>query len=152
MLAEHPSLGAYHFICEPVICDPEVSGPQANFIFTENEMHTEKLFSSESATSYTKDAFHEFVVKGLNDKVRPFELGTKAARDVVLDVSANGSIVLKYGPKAADSDHLKAAESFGELFDLIFHERIQEADEFYEHRIAKNLSPEEKSISRQAFG
>ena len=40
---------------------------------------------------------------------------------------------------------------FGRDFDLIFLDRIREADEFYEGLMHKNLSPEEMLISKQSY-
>lgn len=40
---------------------------------------------------------------------------------------------------------------FGEFFDIIFKDRIREADEFYSGLLHKNLSREEVAISRQAY-
>ena len=40
---------------------------------------------------------------------------------------------------------------FGRDFDTIFNDRIREADEFYKGLLPKNLRPQEKVISRQAY-
>lgn len=40
---------------------------------------------------------------------------------------------------------------FGEYFDIIFKDRIREADEFYDGLLHTNLSQQEVAISRQAY-
>ena len=40
---------------------------------------------------------------------------------------------------------------FGEYFDIVFKDRIREADEFYSGLLHKNLGLQEVAISRQAY-
>ncbi|MFY0579505.1 hypothetical protein ACN28S_39305 [Cystobacter fuscus] len=43
------------------------------------------------------------------------------------------------------------AQLFGESFDTLFAQRIAEADEFYDSRLPRTLSPEERRVARQAY-
>src|ERR1051326_4859189 len=72
--AEHPSLGRFHLPCAP---GPDGAAPQ--WLFTDNETNTQKLFGAPNANRYVKDAFHEFVVHGNKAAVNPAGAGTKAA-------------------------------------------------------------------------
>src|SRR5208282_1263563 len=42
-----------------------------NWLFTENETNSQKLFGADNWTPYVKDAFHEYVVQGNTAAVNP---------------------------------------------------------------------------------
>src|SRR5262249_7557536 len=48
----------------------------SEWLFTENETNSERLFGSPNASPYVKDAFHRFVINGERDAVNPAERGT----------------------------------------------------------------------------
>src|SRR5262249_17614256 len=74
LLAEHLSLGRFHLACAP---GPD--GSAADWVFTDNETNTQRLFGSPNTNSFVKDAFHQYVVFGRKDAVNPAGVGTKAA-------------------------------------------------------------------------
>src|SRR5437667_2779 len=74
LLADHLSLGHFHLACAP---GPNESAPE--WLFTDNETNTQKLFGAPNSHPFVKDAFHEFVVHGRVEAVNPAGVGTKAA-------------------------------------------------------------------------
>ncbi|MFC7528672.1 glucosidase [Actinoplanes sp. GCM10030250] len=103
-------------------------------LFTENE--------TRGAGGYVKDAFDRYVVHGEKDAVNPAGVGTKAAADVVLEVPAGGSAVVRahFGPSPL-------ADGFDELVDL----RRAESGEFYDRLLADRLGEQERQVVRQAL-
>ncbi|HKQ96368.1 MAG TPA: glucosidase, partial [Candidatus Polarisedimenticolia bacterium] len=89
IVAEHATLAKMQFAAAP---GPDGKPPE--WLFTENETNTERLFGSENKTPYVKDAFHEHVVGGRHDRVNPEKRGTKAAALYKMMVPAGGQVVV----------------------------------------------------------
>ncbi len=149
--ADHETLGRFVLRADQ---------PGAGWIFTENETNPRVFESGLSAvvgaarravglggaSGPYKDAFHEFVVAGDRSAVRD-DGGTKAAAVHVFDVPTGDQVVLclRLTAEAAASP-----TPFAD-FATIFAARIREADAFYADRLPVAPSPEERSISRQAY-
>jgi hypothetical protein len=142
VLAEHSTLGRMRFVAAPT-----PSGQEPELLFTENETNNERLFGSASASPYVKDAFHEYVVRGRDEAVNPAQVGTKAAAHYVLDVPAEGKVVLKLRLFAEAESPVTP---FGHAFNWVFESRLREADEFYETRLA-HLGEDERRVARQGY-
>ncbi len=142
VLAEHATLGRMRFVAGSA-----PSGQQPELLFTENESNNERLFGSKSASPYAKDAFHEYVVRGRKGAVNPGQVGTKAAAYYVLDVPAEGKVVLQLRLFAEDES---PKTPFGHAFNWVFESRMREADEFYETRLA-HLGEDERRVARQGY-
>jgi hypothetical protein len=115
------------------------------WLFTDNETNNERLFGTPNATPYVKDAFHEWLVHGRQDRVNAAGEGTKAAALYRFDVPAGGEVVVrlrltedKAGPAGFDD------------FDAIFALRREEADAFYATR-APSASDTDRAIVRQGY-
>ncbi len=134
LIATQPTLGSFHFAVET----------EAPFLFTENETNNARLFSSENASPFVKDAFHEFVVHGKTDAVNPQRVGTKAAAHYALEIPAQGEVVLRMRLTT------QSAATFAD-FENVFAQRIAEADAFYETKIPEGLSADQRNIVRQAY-
>ena len=141
LAAEHPTLGQFHLVAEPLLGDTGVTQ-----LFTDNETNTERLYGVPNANPYTKDAFHSYLVQGKTEAVNPDEIGTKAAVHYPLQFAAGETITLKLR-LLAQADAPDTA--FGEAFDRIFNRRIQEADAFYA-ALPDSLKFEERQVVRQA--
>jgi hypothetical protein len=119
------------------------------WLFTENETNNQRLFNSENASPYVKDAFHEWLIHNRQEAVNPNGTGTKAAAHYRLTVPAGGSgVVCLRLTKAADA----TAAPFGDAFDQLLSTRQQEADAFYELISPPSLSPDARRVMRQALG
>ena len=127
-------LGLYHLHAAAAS-----DGTVPRWLFTENDTNSQRLFGIPNASTYTKDAFHRYVIEGEVEAVNPAQTGTKAAAHYQLTIPARGHVTLK----------LRLAEaSAKETVSSIFEERIREADEFYSTIVKSNVGHAE--IQRQA--
>jgi Glycosyl hydrolase family 63 C-terminal domain len=133
--ASHPRLGEYTLQCDGA---PEL-------LFTENESNAFRLWGQPNPSPYVKDAFHQYVISGMQDAVNPARRGTKAAAHYVLEVPAGGSKVLRLrlSPKAK-------ADGFGKL-NQVFDDRLADANEFYDRITPNSLTEDERRVHRQAL-
>jgi hypothetical protein len=130
--------GSRWFYCEG---NPET-------LFTENESNGQKLWGAGSA-GYAKDAFHEYVIRGVTTAVNPSASGTKAAGHYRFKVAPGRSAVVKL--RLTDNQMSPAGSAFAD-FDGIFAERKKDADEFYSAVNPANATDDAKKVMRQALG
>jgi hypothetical protein len=140
--AEHASLGRYTFAAGAAGEGPD--GEHPVLLFTENETNVARLFGGANESPFVKDAFHEYVIHGRHDAVNPEGVGTKAAALYRLSIPAGRQVTVKLRLSAGDV-------SLGASFDRIFDERMREAEAFYESRLPKALSSDERSAVRQGY-
>jgi hypothetical protein len=140
---DHSSLGRYTFVAGP---GPDGRIPEV--LFTENETNAKRLYGTDPASPYVKDAFHEAVVHGREDAVNPAKTGSKAAPHYVVDVPATSEIVLKLRLAAAGD---VAADPLGPGFDAVFEERMRETDAAYASILPAGATEDERRVQRQAF-
>jgi hypothetical protein len=127
----HPSLGMRFVTMH--------GNPQ--LLFTDNETNTERLWNYRSNNGYYKDAFHEYLIHGRNDAVRPANYGTKACGLYSADVAPGMPFEIRIR-LSADNSNVD--------FNSVFLSRIAEADDFYSFAPAF-LSPDGRMVQRQAF-
>jgi hypothetical protein len=142
LVGEHVSFGKHYFVAGPA---PDRKSPQ--FLFTENETNTQKLFSTNNYMPYVKDAFHEYLIHGKTDAVNPDAVGTKVAAYYKLVIPAGKEVVIRL---RLSNQKLSPKESLDQEFDKVFGARIREADEFYAAHVSAKLNAQEKLIVRQA--
>ena len=135
--APHPSLGNFFLSFE-----------KATPLFTNNESNRRLLYNSDNITPYTKDAFNEFLVHKKKEAVNPKNSGSKFGAYYHLHFKPHETKTIKLHLYAKEE---APAEPFGEEFDHTFSLRKKECDDFYAEKISQELSPERKSISRQAY-
>ncbi|OWK46782.1 MGH1-like glycoside hydrolase domain-containing protein [Fimbriiglobus ruber] len=141
VLAEHQTLGRFSLTA---------NGPgrlSPDWLFTDNETDTERVFGVPNKTPYIKDAFHEYLIRGQTGAVNPTNAGTKAAAVYRLDLPASGTAVVDLRLRPAEIK----GEPFGPEFDGIFADRVREADAFYAARHHHKLATEEQKVVRQAY-
>ncbi|MBM3288814.1 MAG: glucosidase [Candidatus Hydrogenedentes bacterium] len=144
IVARHVTFGRYFF------CADAGPGPApAQWLFTENETNTERLFGATNHGPCVRDAFHEYVVHGKTDAVSPKLQGTKAARHYALDIAAGASVTLKMR-LCSEADAPKEPP-LGPSFDAVFGARIEEADAFYAARTPHIANGEDRNVARQAY-
>jgi hypothetical protein len=114
------------------------------WLFTDNETNGRRLFGIQDARGHFKDAFHEFVVEGNAQAVRPDQRGTKAATHYRLEVPAGGRAVVRL--RLSADAHVGPFAGFDDLIER----RRQEADGFYD-RLQKGLSADQRLVQRQAL-
>jgi len=137
--ASHAVLGARELHCEGT----------PTLLFTENETNNKRLFGSDNATPYVKDAFHEYLVNHRAEAVNPAASGTKAAAHYELAVPAGGSASVRL--RLIDTQPRATPGLFGAVFDEIFAARNREADDFYRAITPATLSSDEARVMRQAL-
>ncbi|MGB7439382.1 MAG: hypothetical protein WBR26_16005 [Candidatus Acidiferrum sp.] len=143
-------------------------------LFTENETNYVKLFNYRERVPYVKDAFHEYVIHENKQAVNPALSGTKMAAHSVFHIPPGQAATIKLrltdtdplgsmdpelpwaGSNAAAGQHtatlgILAPGDFGTAFDTLFSSRMKEADEFFDSRIPRRLSPDARMVVRQAY-
>ncbi len=116
------------------------------WLFTENETNSVRLFNTPCYTPYVKDAFHERVVHGRTEAVHPKQHGTKAAAWQHFQHAPGESRVVRLRWRVGEE---APATWFGPGFDQLIDQRRAEADAFYAPVLRG--SPEERTVARQAF-
>ncbi|HXV27483.1 MAG TPA: glucosidase [bacterium] len=148
--AVHSSLGKRYLFAEG---NPE-------FLFTENDTNNQRLFGVPNKDPYVKDGIHDYIIHGRKDTVKEGKNGTKASLHYHLDVKPGKehTIRLRLTDKSSHFYIKPAGVGGGKEgghpfrdFDSIFEMRLKEADEFYENLTVKELSPDHKSVQRQAL-
>jgi hypothetical protein len=135
VVASHPELGERSLRADGA---PE-------WLLTENDTNTERLFGIANHTPYVKDGFDQFVVHGRREAVNPDGRGTKAAAHYQVTVPAGASRVLRL--RLSDTGAGVAASEFDAVVDA----RQREADEFYASVIPSSLDPDATNVARQAL-
>ena len=138
----HAELGQRYFMADGA----------SEFLFTENETNTERLFNTANRTPYVKDAFDSFIVHGRRDAVNAEKRGTKTAAHFNLTVPAGGSRVIRVRLSDVMPGAGKKGQSgsFGD-FDAVMDTRRKEANEFYASVIPSKLTDDQKNVMRQAL-
>jgi hypothetical protein len=124
-----------------------VFGDAPNLLFTENETNNGRLYHSDNASPWVKDAIHDYVVAGRADAVNPSRAGTKASAHYVIELGQGEERVIRL--RLTDTTATPGVAT--EEFDAVFDRRRREADEFYADVIPVDLSDDAKNIMRQAF-
>ncbi|MEM7030703.1 MAG: glucosidase [Chloroflexota bacterium] len=133
--ADHPTAGTYYLYAEQ---------PQ-QWLFTNNETNETKLYGTQNATPYVKDAFHRFLIDNETKAVNPAQVGTKAAAHFVhaIEAGATKTIRLRLTNMAIEAPF--------DTFEATFTQRVAEADDFYNVIQAVDLTEDEKRVQRQAL-
>jgi hypothetical protein len=139
---DHASLNRFYFA---VSADPDNEYPQ--FLFTENETNTHRLFNESNSSLYVKDAFHDYVIHARKEAVNPEKKGTKAAAVYHLNLAAQAEIDIRC---RLFSEKERPENFFDKNFEKIFNQRIKETDDFYLAHTPQGCTEEEHRILRQA--
>jgi hypothetical protein len=131
----HKSLGQFQFSAEG----------DFELLFTENETDTERFWGWRGTNKYYKDAFHEYVIHGKKEALRPDGKGTKASFVYRLNLQPGEARAFYFRLNRKGSTDLPRPRWEG-----VFQQRIQEANDFYE-TFDDRLTPAGKLVQRQAF-
>jgi hypothetical protein len=134
-----PHLGSYQLSCREA----------GEWVFTDNETNSQRLWGEANATPYQKDGFHRWVVEGEKGAINPAGEGSKAAC-VLQHTLASGeewvvALRLSRTPEGATVPAAVPADPFGPEFAATFAAREQEWLDYFEHRVP-NLSEEDRRI------
>ncbi|MGN6354437.1 MAG: MGH1-like glycoside hydrolase domain-containing protein [Parafilimonas sp.] len=115
--------------------------------FTDNETNTEIITGTPNKSIFTKDAFHNAVIKKKNiTELRKRKTGTKfaAVYNFNIEAGATKTIYCRFS-----NDLLK--KPFYKGFENIFNKRKKEADAFYDSVLPKKINEDLRNIQRQAL-
>jgi len=135
--AEHPELGTRFLHCEG---EPEL-------LFTNNETNTWRLYGAPNPSAWVKDAFHEYVVRGLHQLVNPEGTGTKAAARYRFTLAPGQAATVRLRLMMPT---VRGANPFAG-FDALLSARRRESDEFYRALAPPRASADEVAVMRQAL-
>jgi hypothetical protein len=111
-------------------------------LFTENESNSQRLWRWGDGQSYSKDAFHRYLIERDHNAVNPDETGTKACGLYQFDLEPGADKVLHFRLWAGDEPQPDIHQ--------VFVNRIEEANDFYGFAPAR-LSDDARMVQRQAF-
>ena len=144
LLAEHVTLGRFRFAAEAAS-----DGTEFDWLFTDNETNTERLYGVPNERPYAKDAFHEYVVDARPSATNTGNFGTKAAAHYQLKIPREATVKVRL---RLFSETEPAEQVFGIGFRNTLDDRIEEAEQFYSRIIPAELGPQERLVARQAYG
>jgi hypothetical protein len=134
--AEQAEIGTYELSCEGVPV----------YLFTDNETNEER-FGGKSASAYTKDAFHRYLLHGEKNAVNPAQRGTKATAHYDLKIGAGKSLTVRLRLSKVELVKRPPFADFASMMEL----RRKEADDFYQLVLPQHVTDDEKLVMRQAF-
>ncbi len=115
--------------------------------FTDNETNTEIITGTPNKSIFTKDAFHNAVIKKKNiTELRKRKTGTKfaAVYNLNIEAGATKTIYCRFS-------NLLLKKPFYKDFENIFDKRKKEADAFYDSVLPKKINEDLRNIQRQAL-
>ncbi|HEX2056692.1 MAG TPA: glucosidase [Nitrospiraceae bacterium] len=133
----HEYYGYRRLLCEGV----------PDLLFTENETNTRRLYGEQDGPRYVKDGINDYVVNGEKEAVNPDAVGSKAAARYVLSLPPGGDATIRLWLTNVTDDAVLTRETH----DLVFRQRIEEADEYYDSLAPADLSEDGRQVQRQAF-
>ncbi|GAB4278281.1 MAG: glucosidase [Opitutales bacterium] len=140
---KHPTLQTFFFHASPA---PGNKAPE--FLFTHNETNHKALWGTKNSTPFVKDAFHRYIIHQQQNAINPKGEGTKAGILYSLTLKAGQSQTVTM--RLFSKEEAPRGKPLGPTFQSTIQKRIEETDAFYTKISPKNLSPEERSIERQA--
>ena len=132
----HPKLGDYFLSFE----EPD------QWLFTNNETNTERLYGKKNKTPYVKDLFHDAVVGNDFSITQGVSQGSKFSPMFQRKVEGGAEVELRlrFSRKRSGIEGLRTE------FDQVLADRKSEADEFYS-QFVKGDCAETANVQRQAF-
>ncbi len=120
-------------------------GADGELLFTENDTNFERLYRQPNQVLYVKDGIHQYVIDRLPDRINPERVGTKAAAHfrAVLEPGTSLTVRVRFADSAQSTPFAD--------FDVIFDQRVQEADEFYAAIQPASMTDDERRVQRQAY-
>ncbi len=138
----HATLGQFVFRADTF------DGHPPKLLFTENETNLARLFHAENYYPYVRDAFHEYLIRGVGTAINPANMGTKCGAYYGVLLQPGASVTIRLRLSAEDE---QPAQPFGAEFDRAFKQRTKEADDFYAARIPGTLTASQQQVARQAY-
>ena len=141
LTADHATLERFR-----MAADIASDGAAFKWLFTDNVTNSQRLFNSENAEPFTKDAFHRYVINNEAAAINPKNVGTKAAAWYKCNIPPGGQVTVRLRLFAADT---APKEVFGASFSQAFSQRKADADQFYA-AVLPELKGDDFQIARGA--
>jgi len=142
ILVQHPDLREYRLYVESAEDAPEL-------LFCDNGTNSRRLYGS-TAKDFFKDGIDEYIVHSRRDATNPDLTGTKAGVLCKCTIPAQSSSVIRLRLATGDVGATSSRQQL-QQFDVIFSNRIREADEFY-GELQKDIDdPDARNVQRQAL-
>ncbi len=139
---EHVTFGKHYWLAGP---GPDGRPPE--FIFTENETNTQRLFGVPNQSPHVKDAFHELLIAGSAGAANAAQTGSKAGAVYRLELGPQSEVQIRLRLSNQALIYPAALEA---EFEQTFTDRLREADVFYAQHLPLLLKPQQQRIARQA--
>ncbi|GAB1598272.1 uncharacterized protein YMR196W-like [Argonauta hians] len=120
--------------------DHDSWGKYPSLLFTENDSQS---------SSFTKDAFHRYIVSNESTSVNPDLQGTKCGALYILSINPGDSETIQWCLYPQDS--VVKCNKFSRKFDEIINLRKKNAEDFYSGILNPHWNYEERNIARQAY-
>ncbi len=130
----HETFGEYRLYCEN----------SKDLLFCDNETNNPKLYNYSDSKRFYKDGINDYIIHQA-DTINPDRGGTKASAYYDLNIPPVQSVTTRLRLTK------KQCEKAFEDFDIIFNQRIEETNSYYNELQTGISSDEEKMIQRQAF-
>ncbi|BAZ70970.1 hypothetical protein NIES4106_57670 (plasmid) [Fischerella sp. NIES-4106] len=117
-----------------------------HLLFTDNETNYERLFGVGNTSPYVKDGINDYLIQNRKEAINPRQIGTKFSAHYQLEIAPGEMQTVRL--RLSDS---QASVDLGEEFEIIFRDRQQQADEFYQRICPFSLSEDVRNVQRQAF-
>ena len=140
--ATHENMGTYR-----IFADIGPRGLRPRWLFTENETNHGRIDTPPTRRPSCKDAFHLYLVEGIRKAVNPRPKGTKAAAHYPLTVPARGEVEIRLRLCPEESAPMNP---FDDSYEIVFEQRMAEADAYYDLKFGAGLTPDERRVMRQA--
>lgn len=151
----HETLGEFVFASDPANTD------FSQWLFTDNETNERRHPGLDSQTAprtgtgadretgkYYKDAFHEYLIHGQTESINHENVGTKVSPLFQARIEAQSSKVFQF--RLVKSNEARK-ELFGQGFDQVFVDRIDEYESYYQSKVTTELTPEETNVNKQCY-
>ena len=138
-LTSHPTLGNFRFSWD---------SPADEVLLTQNETNTQRLYHSEQAEIFVKDAFHDHLISEPIPALTSVGTGTKGAPHYRTLMAGNSTQEWSF---RLTEETAPRTIAFGAKFDQIFAKRKSETDAFYNEQVPAEVEPEARQIIRQSY-
>ncbi|MDQ8184875.1 hypothetical protein [Pelagicoccus sp. SDUM812002] len=141
---EREGLGTFHFAAGYAS-----DGTKPCIGLAENETASKALYGEDNYTTFTKDAFHRWLIEKQEDAVMQGEgKGTLAMARYDINVPAGQSVTIPIRLYAEDES---PTSLFGDDFETAFANAKTQADNFWAEKLSQQADGEEQAIQRAAY-
>ncbi|XP_064618493.1 uncharacterized protein LOC135482436 [Lineus longissimus] len=137
-----------HLGCSTLLLGQAPDGSSPEIIFTENETNYKDVYDEENISTYTKEAFHRYIIEGETEAVSPEKSGTKCGAVYKVHTEPGVPVVIRCQlSTGAPSNGSLVVEQFSDILE----KRKNEATEYYNLVVPASIPEELRSVNIQAL-